>query len=53
MINKKEIEEKYLNDINDELEKLFEECVEKKEIPITIMAISSEANLILAEKLSS
>ena len=95
MINKKEIEEKYLNDINkiesfgetdlvlalkaamskldnnekkekrilmitdavyddinDELEKLFEECVEKKEIPITIMAISSEANLILAEKLS-
>ena len=95
MINKKEIEEKYLNeinkiesfgetdlvlalkaaiskldsnekkekriimitdavydDINDELEKLFEECVEKKEIPITIMAISSESNLILAEKLS-
>jgi len=40
------------DDINDELEKLFEECVKKKEIPITIMAISSEANLILAEKLS-
>ena len=59
-LNNKEKKEKRIvmitdavyDDINDELSKLFENCVEEKGIPITIMAISSESNLFLADKLS-
>ena len=56
-LNNKEKKEKRIvmitdavyDDINDELSKLFENCVEEKGIPITIMAISSESNLFLAD----
>ena len=40
------------NDINDELFNLFKQCVEEKGVSITIMAISSDSNLTLADKLS-
>jgi len=39
-------------DSNDKLLNLFKQCVEEKGISITIMAISSESNLTLADKLS-
>jgi hypothetical protein len=39
-------------DVNDELYMLFKQCVEEKGISITIMAISSESNLVLAEKMT-
>jgi hypothetical protein len=39
-------------DVNDELFLLFKQCVEEEGISITIMAISSESNLILADKVS-
>ena len=38
------------NDLNDNLFNLFRQCVEEKGIPITIMCISSESNLSLADK---
>ena len=40
------------NDVNDTLLNLFKQCVEEKGVSITIMAISSESNLSLADKLS-
>ena len=40
------------NDTNDSLLQLFQQCVEEKGVSITIMAISSESNLMLADKLS-
>ena len=40
------------NDINDELLNLFKQCVEEKGVSITIMAISSDSNLTLADRLS-
>ena len=40
------------NDKNDILLNLFKQCVEEKGISITLMAISSESNLSLADKLS-
>ena len=40
------------DDINDNLLNLFKQCVEEKGVSITIMVISSEANLTLADKLS-
>ena len=40
------------NDVNDYLLNLFRQCVEEKGVSITIMAISSESNLFLADKLS-
>ena len=39
-------------DIDDELLNLFKLCVEEKGVSITIMAISSNSNLTLADKLS-
>ena len=39
-------------DIDDELLNLFKLCVEEKGVSITIMAISSDSNLTLADKLS-
>ena len=55
-INKKEkriimITDAYYSDIDGKLINLFERCVEEKGISITIMAISSESNLSLADKL--
>jgi hypothetical protein len=38
------------NDLNDNLFNLFRQCVEERGIPITIMCISSESNLSLADK---
>ena len=38
-------------DIDDELLNLFKLCVEEKGVSITIMAISSDSNLTLADKL--
>jgi uncharacterized protein YegL len=40
------------NDVNNSLLNLFKQCVEEKGVSITIMAISSESNLSLADKLS-
>ena len=40
------------NDKNNILLNLFKQCVEEKGISITLMAISSESNLSLADKLS-
>ena len=40
------------NDINDELLNLFKQCVEEKGVSIPIMAISSDSNLTLADRLS-
>ena len=40
------------DDVNDELLSLFKQCVEEKGVSITIMAISSTSNLVLAEKVS-
>ena len=39
-------------DVNNNLLNLFKECVEEKGVSITIIAISSESNLSLADKLS-
>ena len=39
-------------DVNNSLLNLFKQCVEEKGVSITIMAISSESNLSLADKLS-
>ena len=39
-------------DTNNSLLQLFQQCVEEKGVSITIMAISSESNLSLADKLS-
>ena len=55
-INKKEkriimITDAYYSDNDDKLMNLFKQCVEEKEVSITIMAISSESNLSLADKL--
>ena len=38
------------NDLNDNLFNLFRQCVEEKGISVTIMCISSESNLSLADK---
>ena len=38
------------NDLNDNLFNLFRQCVEEKHISVTIMCISSESNLALADK---
>ena len=38
------------DDLNDNLFNLFKQCVEEKDISITIMCISSESNLSLADK---
>ena len=46
------ITDAYYNDVNDDLLNLFKQCVEEKGVSITIMAISSESNLSLADKLS-
>ena len=46
------ITDAYYNDINDTLLNLFKQCVEEKGISITIMVISSDSNLSLADKLS-
>ena len=46
------ITDAYYRDVNDELLNLFKQCVEEKGVSITIMAISSESNLSLADKLS-
>ena len=40
------------NDRNDILLNLFKKCIEEKDVSITLMAISSESNLSLADKLS-
>ena len=40
------------DDINDNLLNLFRQCVKEKGVSITMMVISSEANLSLADKLS-
>ena len=40
------------NDMDDNLLNLFKQCVEEKGVSITIMAISSESNISLADKLS-
>ena len=40
------------NDRNNILLNLFKKCVEEKDVSITLMAISSESNLSLADKLS-
>ena len=55
-INKKEkriimITDAYYNDVDDKLMNLFKQCIEEKGVSITIMAISSESNLSLADKL--
>ena len=39
-------------DRNDILLNLFKKCIEEKDVSITLMAISSESNLSLADKLS-
>ena len=46
------ITDAYYKDVNDDLLNLFKQCVEEKGVSITIMAISSESNLSLADKLS-
>ena len=46
------ITDAYYKDTSEKLFQLFEQCVNEKGVPITIMAISSESNLILADKLS-
>jgi len=38
------------SDLNDDLFNLFRQCVEEKGISVTIMCISSESNLALADK---
>jgi len=55
-INKKEkriimITDAYYSDTDDKLINLFKQYVEEKGVSITIMAISSESNLSLADKL--
>ena len=46
------ITDAYYHDINDNLLNLCKKCVEEKGISITTMAISSESNLSLVDKLS-
>ena len=55
-INKKEkriimITDAYYSDDDNKLMNLFRQCVEEKGVSITLMAISSESNLSLADKL--
>ena len=55
-INKKEkriimITDAYYSDDDNKLMNLFKQCVEEKGVSITLMAISSESNLSLADKL--
>ena len=45
------ITDAYYSDKNDELYNLVKKCVEEKNISITFMAIGSESNLSLADKL--